>query len=354
MLTDIFSRRYEKRSLFSAVQQRETRLLVQAYRIINEQLLPYYTSEGKEDEQAKKTWTGIHDRLSMELGLNELSPRFYSHQTRWNGQPYTQTGQWGMNYVCEVYLTKAFSTEWDPDAFVKNRLSFVELAFREREEQIKQINANLPGALQVAALREFGRKPNALRIPGPTLEEQARTHNQRVNDAFQANVHELNTRFEQAGMPLNYHNGFIQITTDALTQKQIDEPFWALVKDPKWANVDTDMKEALDLRDSGGRDPALYAAKALESTIKIICDEKQWSHGKEKGPAQYLDHLESKANGSFIAQWERAMMQDFFGKVRNALGHGPGGEAMPALTEPQTDEAIELCMSWIKSLVKRL
>ena len=33
------------------------------------------------------------------------------------------------------------------------------------------------------------------------------------------------------------------------------------------------MKEALDHRDTGQRDAAFYAARALESTIKIISDK---------------------------------------------------------------------------------
>jgi hypothetical protein len=45
---------------------------------------------------------------------------------------------------------------------------------------------------------------------------------------------------------------------------------------------------AFDLRDSQGRDPAFYAARALESTIKIISDDKQLTTGREKGAANYI------------------------------------------------------------------
>ena len=61
-------------------------------------------------------------------------------------------------------------------------------------------------------------------------------------------------------------------------------------------NVDHDMKEALDLRGSDGRDPAFYAARALESTIKIISDQKNWTHGKENGAHNYIDNLATKTN----------------------------------------------------------
>lgn len=357
MLTDIFARRYENRKLFDKVQHHELRLLVQAYRIINEQMFPYYGPDKKVDAKAKAVWMSLHDRLTMELGIKELSPKYYSYQTQRMGQPYTQSGFYDMNLVCEAYLTKAFNEQFDEDLFMKNRLSFVELAFREREAQITQANTKLPAILQAAAFDDATVRARGMTIPGidPHANvERAQKENELLNSTFAAQVHELNTRFTQASMPLNYHNGYIQIATDALTQTQIEQPFWDLVKDAKWGNISTDMAEAIDRRDTGGRDPAFYAAKALESTIKIICVDKNWVTSDEKGAADYLNHLEKKANGPFIDPWERQLMTKFFSGVRNALGHGPGGEPMPSLTIQQTDQAIELCMSWIKSLIRRL
>jgi hypothetical protein len=357
MLTDIFARRYEKRPIFTSVDQRELKLLVQAFRIVNEQLLPYYDWQKKVDERSKATWTSLHNRLSMELGIKELSPTYYSYQGEWMGKPHTYSGFYEMNQVCEAYVTKAYSNQWDPDVFMKNRLSFVELAFRERESQIMLINSHLPGDLLKAKTNDA--KPprsGSLRAPGIPLSnvERVQKQNDHVNAVFNTHVHELNTRFEQAGTPLNYHNGYIQITTDALVEFQIAQPFWALVKEAKWANVSTDMAESLDRRDTGGRDPAFYAAKSLESTIKIISEERKWITGNEKGVSDYLNHLEAKANGPFIAPWERQLMQKFFSDVRNDFGHGPGSAPMPNLSVQQTDFAIEFCMSWIKSLIKRL
>ena len=47
-------------------------------------------------------------------------------------------------------------------------------------------------------------------------------------------------------------------------------------------------------------------------------------------------------------------MQRFYSDVRNDLGHGPGSQDMPNFTPQQIDQTIEFCMSWIKSLIKRL
>ena len=86
-------------------------------------------------------------------------------------------------------------------------------------------------------------------------------------------------------VPFHYHNGFLQRADDAVLTDQVTEPFWEIVADAKWVNVDMDMKEALDRHDSGKRDAPFYALKALESVVKIISDEKGWTRGTEKGAA---------------------------------------------------------------------
>ena len=113
------------------------------------------------------------------------------------------------------------------------------------------------------------------------------------------------------------------------------------------------MKEAVDRRDNGGRDPAWYAAKALESAVKIISDGRGWTKGNENGPINYVDNLGSKKNGSFIANWEQDSLRGFFRSVRRPLAHGPGSDVMPELTTQQSEWAIGFCMIWIKSLIQR-
>jgi len=353
MLTDVFFRRYEKRQMFDTVGPKEQALFVQAYRIVNEQFWSYYGWDKKVDEKVRATWTGLHDRLTMEIGIKELSPKYYSYQGEWMGKPHTYSGWNEINFVVEQWLNLKFSDGLDPDMFVKRRLSFIELAFREREAQVAEANAKLPQALQYAAALDAQRRAKGFQSSTSNV-DSAKRDNELMKTMFAAHVHELNTRFEQAGMPLHYHNGYIQITEDAHVQAQIEQPFWDLVKDPKWENVSIDMAEAIDRRDTKGRDPSFYAAKALESTIKIICDANGWTKRTEKGVSDYLSHLESKANGGFIEPWERQMIQKIFSDVRNDLGHGPGSAQMPNFTEEQIDYTIEFCMSSIKSLINRL
>lgn len=352
MLTDVFFRRYANQPMFTTVGQKESALFVQAYRIVNEQIWKYYGYDKKVDERVKAVWTSIHDRLSMEIGVKELSPRYYSYQTEWMGKPHTSSGLNEMNYMVEQWLTMKFIDSLDPDMFVKRRLSFIELAFRTREEQIALAARDLPRLLAIAQMQDkTPRKPMTL---AGNRAEVVRSDHEKTIMAFATNVSELNERLKQAGMSLHYHSGFIQITQDEKLQQQVEQPFWLLVGDAQWKNVSIDMAEAIDRRDTAGRDPSFYAAKALESTIKIICEIKNWTNGNERGVSDFLNHLESKTNGAFIEGWERQSIQRFYSDVRNDLGHGPGSKDMPNLSQQQIDQTIEFCMSWVKSLIKRL
>jgi hypothetical protein len=347
VLTDIFARRYANAPLWRAYTDTEATLLLQAFRLVERQVLPL--QKPGRIYAAEQAWTRIHDRLADELGLEALAQR---------------SDGWGHHFpidqVCKAFMTEAPRHGGNVDKLIKERLSFIELAFRAREEEVRANTAGLPERI-VQALRGEAQRAAQLKkldgrdhvvsrdvVAGPLIAET-----DEVSAEFRSAVDELNARFRQADTRLNYHNGFIQIGGDEVVAREMEKPFWNLVSDPKWKNVDTDMKEAIDLRDSAGRDPAFYAARALESTIKIISDEKKWTHGSEKGASNYIDNLGSSKN-KFVESWESEALKAFFAKVRNPLGHGPGGKAMPALTPQQTDWAIETCMSWIKSLIIRL
>ena len=310
MLTDIFAERYSGRVLWEHHTEAESKLLTQCFRIVAEQLIPYWI-DGKASATAKAKWTSLHDRLSMELGVDELAPKYYSYQTTMMGKPYTKSGFWTLDKVCKDFVCGKFTGTVSPDRFMKERISFVELAFRLCEDELAVLNLKLPKAF-----------------------------NDSLNTSFKASVDELNERFRRAGTRLNYHNGFVQVATDQLVEEQIERAFWSVVADPLWKNVDIDMKEALDRRDANDRDPAFYAARALESAIKIVSDQKGWTHGGEKGAHSYIDNLGSKKNGAFIKDWEREALKSFFTAVRNPFGHGPGSVEMPELTVEQTSWAI--------------
>lgn len=365
MLTDIFLNRYANVPLWTKFREQDRRFLVQAFRIIEEQVYPYY--EGKKiSEFAKGKWKTIHDLLSMEIGLKELSKRYYSLERTFSGKKTTYSGHFEWNTVCEKFVCTTpnsaslmqYSADNDVvDQFMKERISFFEIAFREFNSDVRKSDEELPRRVLKSKNLSARGTGGAIKVPNPgdvSVPTWPEVENFALHSRYKTAVEEFNTRARQANIPLHYHNGFVQITNDELINSEIEQPFWRIVSDPTWKNVDTDMKEALDRRDTGQRDPAFYAARALESAIKIISDEKGWTHGKEMGAHNYLDNLGSAKNGKFIEGWEKQALKDFFTNVRNPFAHAPGGAEMPELTPHQTDWAIETCMAWIKTLVQRI
>lgn len=347
MLIDIFSRRYEGVALDITDYSVTPKLLMQAYRILAEDAYPTYTG-GKVNEKNKAFWQSLHDQLSRELGIAELWQHYLSYATKWNGNDVSQTYEYLPAERCKKWLFDR--TKLYDERFLKEGLSLIELGFRRYEGEIAAMN-NAP--LDDQWDNFLANRPRGgVRLPG-NREDGVLFVRKGRTDRFHLAVEELNARFRQAGLTLHYHNCFIQKSSDELSQAEIENPFWNLVSEERWRNVDLDMKEALDRRDSGGRDPAFYAARALESTIKIISDLKEFATGKEKGAHNFIDQLGSKKN-ALIEKWEADSLKAFFTSVRNPLGHGAGSAEMPKLSSEQTDWAIEFSMSWIKSLIRRL
>jgi len=217
----------------------------------------------------------------------------------------------------------------DVDAFVKERLSLVELMFREAHDtnvRMEAIVSNSPAFF------------------GDIYSKNVK--------ALETATEEINVRFSRAAAPLNYHNGFIQISKDVLSAQQIERPFWDLIADPKWINVDQEMKDAIDRRDSGASDSAFYASKALESAIKVIGHERQWSTGRERGAADHTDNLSNKLGKRLLEQWQIDSLKAIFSKVRNPLGHGAGAKDPVKLSTEEIEWAISTCMTWISYLVR--
>ena len=234
--------------------------------------------------------------------------------------------------ICRTFLGKSFQMRslWfgGPDYYCNTRLSMLELLFREAEAQVRK------GYLPAAS----GREP---------------VNGVKVKTTMKEAIEELNARLRMNGTGLVYNNGFLHLADDQLTAERIAKPFWELVADPKWRTVDQEMKEALDHFDHGQRDASAHAAMALESTIKIISDEKGWTRSNETGAAGYIHNLVKDRGGRFIEVWEKDALIALFRELRNPQHHGAGSNTPPRLLDAQQTWAIESCMSWVKSLVRR-
>lgn len=245
-----------------------------------------------------------------------------------------------MNFLAEQYDLWN-DAHGSPDDFFKLRLSLIELLFREAESILRGLSpkGDVKGWWSLLQKRQ---------------QPLSKTAVERALEALMLGIEELNHRFRSAKIPFEYHNGIIQHVDDQLTSVQIEAPFWAIVADPIWKNVDTDMKEAIDRRDAGKLDAPFHALKALESTIRILSEQLGRTRGVEKGAADYIDNLVGAKSQRFIEVWESESLKAIFRDLRNPMGHGPGNAPPLSLTSQQSTFVIELAMSWIKSLVRRM
>lgn len=341
MLTDIFADRYEGATIPYTNLQHVKRFMMQASLMITNQLFPLYEDD-EENCENSALLSKVHRDICMELGFQHLTAQKLL------------TKQLSIREQTVNFLGAISDADEDLDRRIRERLSFVELAFREYETHIKKHNEKLESRrIKISGDEKLAKLANKFNLP--ELKEDLLTSTIRSNtENLHRNLHELGERFKKAGLPLIYSAGYIQFSDDSLVEDSIKEPFWKATSDPKWASVEHDMHVAIDLRDTGRTGAAASAAKALESTIKIIAKEKGWDRGNEKGAAQYIDNLVSEKNGRFIEVWEANVLKSFFAEVRNRLQHGAGSEPVTILSKQQDDWAIETCMSWIKSLVNRV
>lgn len=349
MITDIFSRRYATVPIAKGFYEEDRRFMAQVAKLIQDPLWTGTTPETPSDF-AEKCLKQVHDQLATEFGLDFLSDRWWFNTYTWNGNQRTNTHTNTYVQICRNYLVKPLTEGADPDRWVKDRLSLIELAFRTRWLQVQEANTKLPAILEsLGRTRAF--PTSGLRVPGDPV-KAAVAGNERLNRSFLEVADELNGRLKLADIPVEFHNGMLQLAGDPVSDQHISQPFWPLVADEKWRSVDEQMKDALDRRDRGDRTAAFHAICAVESAVKIISASKGWDTGNERGAAQYVDNLVSRRNGRFIEPWEAEAMKRLFADVRNMFAHGPGGEPLPNLSSEQTDWAIDSAMAWVKRLVR--
>lgn len=318
LITDLLIKRYLGRWVHDSVPHQLALLVRQAALVLFDDVASKMPNRARLFEVPER-------RLARELGAMALNLRPTPEQR-------------AMEYLEEPYDLWN-DAHGDPDSFIKLRLSLLELLFREAE----------------AMLREYA-PTNDVASWWTLLQKRTYPPKNAVEDALQATmagIVELNARFKEAGLPFEYHNGLIQRIYDDLTTNEIERPFWSLVSDPRFGNVDSEMKEALDRRDSGKGDAAFHALKALESMLKILSDDLGRTRNSEKGAADFVDNLVSSKLGRYIDIWESDAIKSLFREIRNPLGHGSGNAQPLALSSEQTNWVIENAMSWIKSLVRR-
>lgn len=191
MLTDIFAYRYENRKIWAVLSAKEKRLINQTFRLIDEQIQPYYDTQGNVSAVGKAFWKDIHNRMATELGVKHLFQSWYSYQSTSNGKQTTVSGSWGDNAICENWAHADLATNQDADNFIKERLSLVEMAFRIKSDSLAKESSTLSRRIQQAKV-----SPQSTQALLKALEKDAvglSVGDRRNNESFQASIEELNT-----------------------------------------------------------------------------------------------------------------------------------------------------------------
>jgi hypothetical protein len=117
-----------------------------------------------------------------------------------------------------------------------------------------------------------GRAPPLERLT--LLEEMLVEGMRRIGPSMKRVADGISSLLEANSIPLVLRDGRFEPTDGPILSKTVHDPFWELLAGERWDNVRTDMRQALNLRDAGGPNPALYAARALESAVKIVSAEQ--------------------------------------------------------------------------------
>jgi len=159
---------------------------------------------------------------------------------------------------------------------------------------------------------------------------------------------EVNRFLQEGGVPYQFEQGrWVHVSSGYVHQEMVRPALDALARDG-FAGALDEFKSALDhARDGRTKEAANEATKALESTMKCICDARGWTY-PANATAEPLFSL--MVGHGVIQNW---MENGFMGVVaiRNKRGaHGQGANAQP-LPPYVADLAVNLAASYILVLI---
>jgi hypothetical protein len=299
-ITDLFSNRNapEPGDVWE-YERIPAKLRVQVYNLVKGSLGS--TAKDAYDDQAIEIYEFISESVSHEHGVHRLSPHSSNHKADVLGciQSETQLPVW---------------------------LDCVEFSFL----CIERIRGKLD---------DHGRKMAKISIPA----EEA--------------VAELNERFRRAGFGYRYEDGKIYRIDNELTHQEITRPALRLLADPRFKGADEEFRAAHGHYKAGEyKDCAVDALNALESTMKTICDLKQWTY--EKG-ARSSDLLKVLRREKLFPEFADQSFDQLLATLKSGLpslrnetgGHGQGA-APVAVPEYVASYALNLAASKIRFLIE--
>lgn len=143
---------------------------------------------------------------------------------------------------------------------------------------------------------------------------------------------ELNYRFQENGIGYQYESRKIIEINSQFLHEEVTKSALSLLRDTDYAGAETEFLKAHErYREQQYEDVISECLKALESTLKIICSQKNWTLNKNATAKQLIetvfanglipDYLQSKFNSL------RSTLESGVPATRNQKsGHGRGNE----------------------------
>jgi len=145
-------------------------------------------------------------------------------------------------------------------------------------------------------------------------------------------IFELNYRFRECGVGYQYENHQIIRIDNTFIHSEAVKPALKLLSDPSYKAAEVEFLTAYGhFRERKNKDAILNAGKALESTMKVICDKQGWQYSKQDTAKRLIEIC-------FKNELINPMMQSFWGGLQSILesgtptirnreaGHGGGSE----------------------------
>lgn len=274
-ITDLFSKRQKRArgetpDVYVYDQVRD-KLRTQVLLILDDALGTYSNPNFAAKDPVKDAWSNIHDTLAREYGMFELAPGSSKERS-----------------VRDFFLRSAESEQ---------ALDFIEYSFRTMIRTRSAIRS------------EF---------------------HHRAKMSPKAAVEELNGRFREHGVGYQFESGQLVRMDSTYVHSEAVKPTLVVLQDRHYRGANDEfLKAHRHYRNGDYKEASNEALKALESTLKAVCERKGWNH-KESDTAKTLldicfreglipNYLQSKFSAL------RSTLESGTPTVRNKeSGHGQG------------------------------
>ncbi|WP_404790420.1 STM4504/CBY_0614 family protein [Altericista sp. CCNU0014] len=215
-----------------------------------------------------KIWCQVHNLLTRELGLFELSSGFQV-------DPFEQ---------CKEFLLHKGTS-------VENQLDLIELTFKFINVVIRQKLEKPIDWDEIDFKRKLSQQPDEA-------------------------ISELNYRFREHGIGYQFEGGQIIRVDSKFIHAEVVVPALGLLSNSNFIGPEQEFRSAHEhYRRQEYKDAIVDALNSFESTIKSICDVRGWEYSKTATAQKLIEVIFAK---ELIPKY----LQDYFSGLRNVLVSG--------------------------------